>query len=655
MKRCPQCRRDYYDETLLYCLDDGTALLDGPASEVHSVADSPTAILPKETVKFEAVTLPQADEGTGAKPGSAKWIVFAVLGVAAIGAIGYFFLRDKVQPTARLAPPKLTQVTFADAIEEYPAWSPDGNKIAYSAEVGGVRKIFFKDLVGGEEKQLSTGEFDEIQAAWSPDGATILFVRAQRQNEKLQPADVFGSFDAGDIWSLDIQSGQPAKILDNAFNPAFSPDGKFIAYDASRAGPRRIWTSDQSGHNPQQISTDTSEEASHVRPHWSADGKRVVFQNIERTKFNIRTVDLADRKMTWITNDLNNNLNPVWSIKNDRIYFSSDRGGGYNVWSVGVSRGGEPSGQPQQITTGAGQDVELALSPDGKRLGFSVLRQNADLWRLPVSPITGKAMGQPENLISTTREDSRGSWSPDGSKIAFNSDRSGDMNIWLYSFADVTTKQVTRGPGGDFQPTWSPDGKQLVFFSSRNGNADVWRVDIETGALTQLTQDAATDINPFYSPDGKLIAFQSDRTGRTEAWIMSADGTQDRQLTKSGVRGHFMRWTKAGDAIVTRGITANGWNVMQVPIDGSAPTELANVKGGAHLSFGPSFDLLMDVSAHKALWLSPAGQGEAQNIFEFGDADVRIDYPVWSPDGKWVLFDRFRPEGGDIWMIEGFE
>src|SRR6476660_2617211 len=32
MKRCPECRRDYYDETLLYCLDDGTALLDGPAS-----------------------------------------------------------------------------------------------------------------------------------------------------------------------------------------------------------------------------------------------------------------------------------------------------------------------------------------------------------------------------------------------------------------------------------------------------------------------------------------------------------------------------------------------------------------------------------------------------------------------------------------------
>src|SRR5688572_17425372 len=413
--------------------------------------------------------------------------------------------------------------------------------------------------------------------------------------------------------------------------------------------------SDSSGHNPQQLSTDVSEEAGHVRPRWSSDGKRLVFQNIERTKFNIRTVELDGRKMTWITNDLNNNLNPIWSRNGDFIYFSSDRGGGYNIWRAGITKMGEPAGQPQQVTTGAGQDVELALSPDGKRLGFSVLKQNADLWRLPVAPATGKPTGTPENVVSTTREDSRGSWSADGLKIAFNSDRSGDMNIWIFSLADGTTKQITRGAGGDFQPTWSPDGKHLVFFSSRNGNADIWRVDVESGARTQMTHDPATDINPFFSPDGKQIAYQSDRTGRTEVWLMNADGTGDRQFSDSGVRGHFIRWNRAGTAVVFRGVEGNSWKVIEAPVDGSAPTALNNVRGGAHLSFGPSFDLLIDVYAHKALWVSPAGQGEPEMVFEFADPDIRIDYPVWSPDGKWILFDRFRPEGGDIWMIENFE
>jgi Tol biopolymer transport system component len=583
------------------------------------------------------------------------WILVAIIAIGLISVGGYFFLGPFRKSPGPTVPLKLTQLTFAEGVEEYPAWSPDSSKIAFSGEVGGVRKIFVKELESGQERQLTQGDGDDIQASWSPDGMRILFVRAHKAGEKLQPADVFGAFDAGDVWGIDIATSSETKLVEDAFNPAFSPDGRSITYDASRSGPRRIWTSDSNGHNPQQITTDVSEEASHVRPRWSADGKRIVFQNIERTKFNIRMVTVDGRQMTWVTNDVNNNLNPVWSLNGDYVYFSSDRGGGYNVWRINILANGEPAGQAQQVTTGAGQDVELSISPDGKRLGFSVLKQNADLWRLPVSPVSGKPNGQPESVISTTREDSRGSWSPDGSRIAFNSDRSGDMNIWVYSLADGSTRQITRGPGGDFQPEWSPNGKQLVFFSSRNGNADIWKVDVESGAMTQVTQEGATDINPFFSPDARLMAYQSDRTGRPDIWIVNADGTDDRQLTRSGVRGHFIRWNKAGDAVVFRGVDAGGWKVLQAPIDGSPVSELTNIKGGAHLSFGPQFNALVDVTGHKTLWISPLDGGEPEKVFEFTDPDVRIDYPVWSPDGKWILFDRFRPEGGDIWMIENFE
>ncbi len=57
--------------------------------------------------------------------------------------------------------------------------------------------------------------------------------------------------------------------------------------------------------------------------------------------------------------------------------------------------------------------------------------------------------------------------------------------------------------------------------------------------------------------------------------------------------------------------------------------------------------------AHKELWVSPLSGGSPEKVFEFDDADARIDYPVWSPDGKWILFDRFVPQGGDIWLMEG--
>ena len=52
------------------------------------------------------------------------------------------------------------------------------------------------------------------------------------------------------------------------------------------------------------------------------------------------------------------------------------------------------------------------------------------------------------------------------------------MNLWLRVVADSTERQLTQGPGGDYQPTWSPDGSRIVFFSARAGSlVTAWEVD----------------------------------------------------------------------------------------------------------------------------------------------------------------------------------
>src|SRR5687768_3071907 len=192
MKRCPECRRDYTDETLNFCLDDGAALLDGPGSE-FGASDTPTAVLHTVDLPSERPTLRDTSVEHAAGSGSStKWIVGAAV-LALIAAGAYWFVgRDAPQP-ASLPQPKLTQITVADGIEAYPTWSPDGTKLAYSGELRGVQKIFIKQLDTGAEQQLTHGEADDIQASWSPNGSQILFVRAQKPNQKLQPIDVFGS------------------------------------------------------------------------------------------------------------------------------------------------------------------------------------------------------------------------------------------------------------------------------------------------------------------------------------------------------------------------------------------------------------------------------------------------------------------------------
>ena len=584
-----------------------------------------------------------------------RWpAVAAALGAAALIAAAILLARRDSSPGS-VPVPKLSQLTLAPGLEESPAWSPDGAAIAYTAESGGVRKIFTKRLGGAEGAPLTSGNSDDIQPSWSPDGKAIAFVRAREEGKKLEPGDVFGQYSGADVWTVDVATRKESRLVENASNPAFSPDGRRIAVDASWAGPRRIWITDAAGLNPQQASTDVSEAVDHVRPRWSPDGKRIVFQNIERTKFDVRVVDLASKELVWITHDLFQNIQPVWSPSGRFIDFTSNRTGGWNLWRAALGPDGKPLGAPQQLTTGAGQDVESAISRDGKRLAFAILKQNADLWALPVDPASGRPTGPPREIVATTREDSRGAWSPDGKTIAFNSDRSGETNLWLYSLADKTTRVLTTGPGGDYQANWSPDGKTIAFFSSRSGNADIWTVAVASGALKELTKPPSIAINSAYSPDGRSIAYQSDRSGRLEVWVMDADGSRPRQLTTVGVGGHFLRWTPDGKAIVFRCPCSGKTQTMQVPLAGGDPVPTAEVIGGSHMSFSPDGSLVMDVVAHKTLWASPLRGGKPEQVFAFEDGDSRIDYPVWSPDGKWILFDRFRPQGGDIWMMEGFE
>src|SRR5207249_4672904 len=181
---------------------------------------------------------------------------------------------------------------------------------------------------------------------------------------------------------------------------------------------------------------------------------------------------------------------------------------------------------------------------------------------------------------------------------------------------------------------------------------DIWSVAVASGELRQLTRGGAMEINPFFSPDGRQIAYQSDAGGRLEVWVMAADGGSQRQLTTVGAQGHFLRWTADGRFIMFRSPGGGQARTLRVSAVGGEPESVAETAGGSHLSLSPDGSRVMDVVGHKTLWVSPLAGGQPEKVFDFQDPSLRIDYPVWSPEGHWVLFDRFNPRGGDIWVLE---
>lgn len=547
---------------------------------------------------------------------------------------------------------RLTQVTSREGLEEWPTWSPDGQQLAYVAEVDGYRQLFVRRLPGASERQLTSGSRDHIQPAWSPDGTRLAFVRGATATGKLEPDEVDGYyFEGAELWSLDLASGEAAKLLDGGFNPTYSPDGQRLAFDAELAGAQRIWVSDTRGRNPRQLTTDSSEAVVHTEPRWSPDGSRLVFRRIEKLKSDIAVVVPATQAVTRLTDDYVFDVYPTWAPDGRAVVFSSSRGGGVNLWRARLGANGEAVGL-EQLTTGAGDDVQASVHPDGRQLAFSVRGINSDLWQLPVSPTTGRPSGEPEPVLSTTRVESRGVWSPDGLRLAFNSDRAGEMNLWVRDTSG-RERRITFGAGGDYQPDWSPDGRSLVFFSARGGNTDIWRVGVSDTVLTRLTDDPGLDINPSYSPDGTRIAFVSDRSGRFELWVMNADGSDERQVASVGCWGHFVVWTADSRGVVFRGEQDRQMQIYRVDVSNGALTPLPPVSSGGHMSFSPDRALIMDVASHKVLWAHPVGGGDPYEVYQFRNPDVRIDYPRWSPDGRRLVFDRTAPRGADLWRLEG--
>lgn len=230
---------------------------------------------------------------------------------------------------------------------------------------------------------------------------------------------------------------------------------------------------------------------------------------------------------------------PGWAPDSQSLVFSAEIGARKGDVFVMQADG---TGREDLTEDSAANEGSPAMSPDGRHIAFESDRDgNVEIY------VMNRNRTDVRRLTHDAAEDRSPAWSPDGSRIAFTSDRGGRVSPDLYTMkADGSDVQRLTTDFSNWAPQYSPDGRQIAFQMNR----DVQILDLATHAVRRLTFDPNNGMGPTWSPDGKRIAFVTTRNGPAEVFTMNVDGS-DQKVAVSMADGNAIdpRWSPDGSRI----------------------------------------------------------------------------------------------------------
>jgi Tol biopolymer transport system component len=272
-------------------------------------------------------------------------------------------------------------------------------------------------------------------------------------------------------------------------------------------------------------------------PAWSPDGRRLAFVSDRAGGTDLFAVDADATNLVNLTNHPALDTAPAWSPDGTRIVFASNRDGNDELYLMDAD-GTNLVRLTDHITT----DSFPAWSPDGTQIAFWSFRAGAP----DIFLISADGAGL-RNLTNTPAIEFLPQWSPDGSRLAMlaNSGASPRNDLAVVDATGANYRLLSPPALSVESFAWSPDGMEIVFAARQRGAADLFVVRLDDLSLRQLTgTPMANETSPSWGPGGERIAFVSDRNGGANiytTWFLSAEVVE--QVTRSGDTSE-LRWIR---------------------------------------------------------------------------------------------------------------
>lgn len=240
-------------------------------------------------------------------------------------------------------------------LAQSPSLSPSGQELVFAADFDGHSRLWISGLDGSRLRKVSSlgnpaARVTDLEPAWSPDGRTIAYT------------SIDGS--AHDIWVVQADGAYPLKLTINGAengHPAWSPDGRKIAFESDKDGTRDIWIMNADG--TQQVKVLSSSGVDNT-PKFSPSGDQIVFARTKDGATTLMIVNVNGTGLRALTTGISRDWEPSWGSRG--ILFSSNRGPNSDRWKIWMV---QPDGSNLRKVSDADGHDPIWL-PDG-RIAFA--------------------------------------------------------------------------------------------------------------------------------------------------------------------------------------------------------------------------------------------------------------------------------------------